>query len=143
MATPDQAVIYTDGACSGNPGPAGAGYVIAAPDRQILAEDAVAVGHGTNNIAEYTGAIAALERARELGLRTVIVRSDSELMCKQVWGQYRVKNPGIVKLHVRLRRAMEGFDSVQFEHVPREKNERADALARQGVEKSRKKAAAE
>ncbi|NSW55621.1 MAG: ribonuclease HI family protein [Armatimonadetes bacterium] len=141
MATCDEAVIYTDGACSGNPGPAGAGYVIAAPDGEILAEDAVAVGHGTNNIAEYSGAIAALERARELGLRNVTVRSDSELMCKQVWGQYRIKNPGIAKLHVQLRRAMEGFDSVKFEHVAREKNERADALARQGVEKSRKKAA--
>lgn len=140
MASSVQAVIYTDGACSGNPGPAGAGYVIAAPDGQILSEDSVAVGHGTNNIAEYSGAIAALERARELGLKSVIVRSDSELMCKQVWGKYRVKNPGIVKLHVQLRQVMADFETVKFEHVPREKNERADALARRGVEQTRKNA---
>lgn len=137
MAAVD-AIIYTDGGCSGNPGPAGAGYVISAPDGAVLGEGAVPIGQATNNIAEYQGAISALEHAAQFGFKRVIVRSDSELMCKQIWGKYRIKTPHIVKLHIELRKVMEQFEKVTFECVPREHNERADALARQAVEQARK-----
>ena len=138
MAGGKTAIIYSDGGCSGNPGPAGAGYVIMTEDGQDIADGCVPLGHGTNNIAEYRGAIAGLEHAAKLGLTDVTVRSDSELLCKQVWGQYRVKNPALKKLHVELRNWMRKFERVVFEHVPREHNEAADALAREAVRKSKR-----
>jgi ribonuclease HI len=140
MPQPPDATIHTDGACSGNPGPAGAGFVICDPAGQTLAEGAVPIGQATNNIAEYQGVISSLEKAHELGLRRVVVRSDSELMCKQMWGQYRVKNPVLVKMHVRVRELMRQFDEVSFQHVPREHNEDADRLARQAVTQARRQA---
>ncbi len=139
MAEPVAVTIYTDGACSGNPGPAGAGYVILNENGQIVAEGSVPIGRATNNIAEYQGAISGLENASTIGARQVTVRSDSELMCKQIWGQYRIKNKNLMQLHVQLRRLMEGFDRVVFEHVPRKNNERADALAREAVRQAKQR----
>ena len=133
-----EAIIHTDGACHGNPGPAGAGYVILDINGDTLAEGCVPIGRATNNIAEYTGAIAGLTKADELGLTNIIIRSDSELMCKQMWGKYRVKNPELMKLHVQVRQLMERFDKVKFEHVYREHNERADALATEAAKKAHK-----
>jgi ribonuclease HI len=142
MPQQPDATIHTDGACSGNPGPAGAGYVICDAAGATLAEGAVPIGQGTNNIAEYQGVISSLEKAHELGLRHVVVRSDSELMCKQMWGKYRVKNPVLMKMHVRVRELMREFDQVTFVHVPREHNEDADRLARQAVVQARQGLAA-
>ena len=102
-----------------------------------LKEGCVSIGHGTNNIAEYQAVIAGLEGAAELGLTDLLVRSDSELLCKQMWGQYRVKNPALKRLHLRVRGLMEGFAKVTFQHIPREKNERADALAGEAARKAR------
>lgn len=123
------AIIYTDGACLGNPGPAGAGFVISDQKGVTLKEGCVPIGHGTNNVAEYQGVISALEAAAEMGLTHLLIRSDSELLCKQMSGQYRVKNPGLKRLHVQVRRLVERFEKVTFQHVRREKNEQADALA--------------
>lgn len=138
MPDPSAALLYTDGACSGNPGPAGAGFVIVDATGATLAEGCVPIGQGTNNIAEYQAVISGLEKAAELGLRKVTVRSDSELMCKQMWGQYRVKNPVLMKMHVQVRELVRGFDEVTFVHVPREHNEVADGLARQASAEARR-----
>ncbi len=138
MSEVKAAVIHTDGACLGNPGPAGAGFIIADQEGETLSEGSVPIKHGTNNIAEYQAAISALETARELGLSHLIVRSDSELMCKQIWGQYKVKNPQLQKMHIALRGLMQGFEKVVFQHVPREHNERADALAGKAAQKAKR-----
>ena len=100
------------------------------------------IGHGTNNIAEYYAALAGLNRAAELGLTHIIVKSDSELMCKQMWGQYRVKDDNLKRLHVQVRDAMRRLTKVLFEHVPREKNERADALAKEAARRAKAQLAA-
>jgi len=81
--------------------------------------------------------ISALEAARDLGLTHLVVRSDSELLCKQIWGQYRVKNPQLQKMHMNVRQLMQDFQKVLFQHVPREKNERADELAGKAAQKAK------
>jgi len=137
MTEAKAAVIHTDGACLGNPGPAGAGFVIASQGGEKLAEGSVPIGRATNNIAEYQAVISALEAARDLGLTHLVVRSDSELLCKQIWGQYRVKNPQLQKMHMNVRQLMQDFQKVLFQHVPREKNERADELAGKAAQKAK------
>lgn len=131
------AIIHTDGACLGNPGPAGAGFIIKSADGAVLRQGSLALGHGTCNIAEYEGLIAALEAARELGLTHVQVRTDSELLCKQMTGRYRVRNSALRRLHAKARQLMQSFQHVAFEHVPRERNTQADALASEGAERAR------
>ena len=131
------AIIHTDGACLGNPGPAGAGFVITDQKGAPIAEGSVPIGHGTNNIAEYRAVLAGLEAAARLGLTHIIVKSDSELLCKQMWGQYRVKDDNLKRLHVQVREAMRKLTKVLFEHVPREKNGRADALAKEAARKAK------
>jgi ribonuclease H / adenosylcobalamin/alpha-ribazole phosphatase len=127
-------IVNCDGAARGNPGPAGIGAVVATPDGRVLAEIAEGIGVATNNVAEYRAAIAGLARARELGGRVLLVRSDSRLLVEQLAGRYRVKNPTLIKLHLEVRRLMQEFDSVWFEHVPREQNKHADKLANRGVD---------
>lgn len=123
------AIVHTDGACLRNPGPAGAGYVILDASGKTLAEGSLPIGQGTNNIAEYRAVIAALEEARKRGLTHLVVRSDSELLVKQMKGQYRVKDQTLRGLHIQVRHLMQAFEKVHFEHVRREHNTRADDLA--------------
>lgn len=92
------------------------------------------IGVATNNVAEYTAAIEALERARELGAAHVLLRSDSRLLIEQLSGRFRVKNPVLQRLHTEVRRLAEGFTHMRYEHVPREENREADRLANQGVD---------
>jgi len=92
MSEVRSAIIHTDGACLGNPGPAGAGFVITDQRGVPIDEGSIPIGHGTNNIAEYHAVLAGLNRAAQLGLTHIIVKSDSELLCKQMWGVYRVKD---------------------------------------------------
>jgi len=129
MSEHKRGVVYADGACIGNPGPAGAGYVITDPGGNLVTQGAVALGRGTNNIAEYQGVIAGLEAAARLGFTDLTVRSDSELLCKQMQGQYRVKDATLKRLHARVRALMRSFQSVRFEHIPREMNSLADRLS--------------
>lgn len=93
-----------------------------------------ALGHGTNNQAEYQGAIAALEAALALGATDVELRMDSELIVRQLAGRYRVKNPGLVPLYRRVLVLRSQFDRVQIEHVPRAQNKVADALANEALD---------
>jgi ribonuclease HI len=127
-------ILYCDGASRGNPGPAGIGAVVLSEAGDVLAEVAEAIGVATNNVAEYRAAIAGLERCRDLGARDVRVRADSKLLVEQLSGRWKVKNPTLIRLHGEARGLATGFDRVRFEHVPRERNTVADALANRGVD---------
>ena len=128
-------VVYSDGAARGNPGPAGAGAFITTPGGEVVAEIAEGLGRTTNNVAEYTAAILGLERARDLGARRVLLRSDSQLLVNQLQGRYRVKSDHLKGLHERVRSLAAGFDDIEFEHVPRALNTEADRLANEGVDR--------
>jgi len=123
-------VINVDGASRGNPGPAAAGWIIRdARDGQPLLEKGRALGKETNNRAEYFALIFALEDAVLLSADDVLVRSDSELLVKQMTGQYRVKNAGLKGLFKRAMDLAGGFKRFHVHHVPREENKEADAAA--------------
>jgi ribonuclease HI len=127
-------IVWCDGAARGNPGPAGAGSQITTPDGDVVAEITQGLGETTNNVAEYTAAILGLERAGELGATDVLLRSDSQLLVNQLNGVYRVKTAHLRPLHGRVRELAAGFDTIRFEHVPRERNTEADRLANEGVD---------
>jgi len=134
---PDHLVVYVDGACSGNPGPCGCAAVVKTPDGQTVLEKARAFGPATNNVAEYQGVLLGLETAARLGARRLTIRSDSELMVRQLAGEYKVRSPGLKPLYQQARRLLAPFESVEIEHVPRTRNTEADALARKALEKAR------
>lgn len=103
-------------------------------DGEVVAEVAEGIGVATNNVAEYTAAIRGLERARELGAARLLLRSDSRLLIEQLAGRWKVKNATLQVLHHEARSLIKGFDQVRFEHVRRERNVQADALANRGVD---------
>ena len=103
-------------------------------DGEVVAEVAEGIGVATNNVAEYTAAIRGLERARELGATHVLLRSDSRLLIEQLAGRWKVKNPTLQRLHQEARSLIREFEQVRFEHVRRERNVEADALANRGVD---------
>ena len=127
-------VAYIDGGSRGNPGPAGYGVRIEAPDGTVLAELHGGLGIATNNIAEYNGLLAALQWAVDHGHPRIRIRADSELLVKQMRGEYKVKNPGLQPLYVRARLLVASLDEVVFEHVRRERNEEADRLSNLGMD---------
>jgi len=103
-------------------------------DGEVVAEIAEGIGVATNNVAEYTAAIRGLERARELGATHVLLRSDSRLLIEQLAGRWKVKNPTLQRLHQEARSLVKELEQVRFEHVRRERNVEADALANRGVD---------
>ena len=103
-------------------------------DGEVVAEVAEGIGVATNNVAEYTAAIRGLERARELGATRVLLRSDSRLLIEQLAGRWKVKNATLQALHHEARSLAKRFEEVRFEHVRRERNVQADALANRGVD---------
>ena len=127
MATADTASIHIDGASRGNPGPAACAYVIRLPDGGVV-ESARVLPDCTNNVAEYTALLDALERAGDLGLRNLAILSDSELLVKQMTGVYRVKHPDLKPLYDDAKGLQKGFARVDLAHVRREANKRADEL---------------
>ena len=120
---------YIDGGSRGNPGPAGYGVQIVDDEGGVVAELHGSLAHTTNNVAEYNGLLAALAWAADHGHRALHVRSDSELLVKQMRGEYRVKNPGLQPLYQDARLLAARIGRVTFEHVRREKNKEADRLA--------------
>ncbi len=126
-------VINIDGAARGNPGPAAYAYVIVR-EGQAPVEHADCLGNATNNVAEYTALVKALERAAELGARRVILKSDSELLVKQMNGEYRVKNDQLRILYQQGRLLCQHFDHVTIRHVPRAENSRADQLCNEALD---------
>jgi ribonuclease HI len=130
-------VVHVDGGARGNPGPAAAACVVATADGRALAEDAVLLGRTTNNVAEYRALLLVLQRARELGADDVEVIGDSELIAKQVLGQYKVKNDALRSLHREATAALRAFDHWSIRTVPREQNADADALVNVALDQQR------
>jgi ribonuclease HI len=133
---PDTATLYTDGASSGNPGPAGAAYVLLDEEGQTIAEKAIPLGVTTVGVAEYKALIAGLSEALNLGVTRLSAISDSEFMCKQLQGHYRVRTPAIQPLYLRAKELSAKFAHFDICHAGREHNERADALAKEGARMS-------
>ena len=125
--------IFTDGASHGNPGPAGIGIVLQAPHGRSRLQLYKYLGETTNNVAEYTALIYALQEAMARGVRRVHVRLDSELVARQMAGLYRVRDATLRQLHAQCRQLATGFDDCRIESVPREQNHEADRLAARGV----------
>ena len=136
----DVPTVHIDGGSRGNPGPAAWAFVIARPGLQAV-EEAETIGTATNNVAEYTALVRALEAATDLGLKRIAVLSDSELLVKQMNGEYRVKHPDLIPLYEDARELVKEFDSVAISHVRREFNKRADALCNEAMDKQMGKAA--
>jgi len=123
-------IVEADGGARGNPGPAGYGAVVReAATGETLMERAEAIGITTNNVAEYSGLVAGLEAAAQLGAVEVEVRMDSKLVVEQMSGRWRIKHPGLRPLAAQAAALVPRFESVRFTWVPRERNKRADALA--------------
>ena len=127
------AILRTDGGSRGNPGPAGAGFVIE-HDGEIICRGGRFLGSQTNNVAEYEALIWGLENVAALGFSEVTVFADSELLVKQVNGAYRVKNQGLKPLFARVVALLKGFSRSRVEHVRREQNAQADAMANEAMD---------
>jgi len=126
--------LFTDGGARGNPGPAAYGYVLEAEDGTVLAAEGATIGVATNNVAEYRALIAGLERAVELALPELEVVSDSELLVKQMTGEYRVKNEALRELSLEAARLARRIGSVTYTAVRREHNELADRLVNEALD---------
>lgn len=127
-------VIHCDGASRGNPGDAGIGYVIADSSGVSVKEECDYLGQATNNVAEYTALIRALQDSLKLGAKGVTVYSDSELLVKQIKGEYRVKNPGLAPLYQQAAGLIARFNAFSIAHIPRAENKKADQLANKGID---------
>jgi len=129
-----KARLSTDGGARGNPGPAAFGYVLEADDGTVLAAHGERIGVATNNVAEYRALIAGLEKAVELTLDEVEVVSDSELLVKQMRGEYRVKNEALRQLSIEAARLARRIGKVSYTAVRREHNELADRLVNEALD---------
>jgi ribonuclease HI len=138
MAGADQDVasvlLYTDGASRGNPGQAGAGIVLKAPDGSTVARGYRYLGHATNNEAEYQAVLIGLQQALKSGFHSVTIRADSELLVRQLKGEYRVKSPHLQVLHAEALSLLRQFTSWRAEHIPRAQNAEADRLANKAID---------
>jgi ribonuclease HI len=130
--------MFTDGGARGNPGPAASAYVIEAEDGTVLAACGEAIGIATNNVAEYRALLAGLERARDLGLDEVEVVSDSELLVKQMRGEYKVKNEALRDLTIQAARLAREIGEVRYTAVRREHNELADRLVNEALDEAQR-----
>ena len=126
---------WVDGGARGNPGPAGYGARIEDADGNLVREESGFLGVTTNNVAEYNGLLAALRAALELGARTLEVFADSQLVVRQMTGEYRVKNEKLKPLFLEARRLSGGIPRFRIAHVPREENREADRLANEAMDR--------
>jgi ribonuclease HI len=129
-----KARLFTDGGARGNPGPAAYGFVLESEDGTVLAAEGEAIGTATNNVAEYSGLIAGLQKAVELHVPEVEVVSDSELMVKQMRGEYRVKNEALRELYGEATALARRLENVEYRHVKRAHNELADKLVNDALD---------
>jgi probable phosphoglycerate mutase len=137
-----EATAHIDGGARGNPGPAGYGVRIERSNGTIV-ELKQALGTATNNVAEYRGLLAALEWAAQHDIGRLHVRSDSQLLVKQMLGEYRVKHPGLQPLYEEARSLARRIGRVTFEHVRREQNKDADRLANEAMDEAETEASAD
>ena len=130
-------VVHVDGGARGNPGPAASACVITSPDGELLGEHAQLIGSATNNVAEYRALLLGLAKARELGAGEIEIIGDSELIAKQVSGEYKVKHPAMRPLYLEAMAALREFDSWSIRTVPRAQNADADALVNAALDQAR------
>ncbi|MFW6059268.1 MAG: ribonuclease HI family protein, partial [Phycisphaeraceae bacterium] len=131
-------ILHIDGGARGNPGPAGVGVVLAdADDSTPLHEAGYYIGRATNNVAEYRGLVRGLELAAAMHAQRITVRSDSELLVRQMSGEYRVKSAALKPLHQQAQTLLRRFEQPTVEHVRRELNARADELANLAMDAKR------
>jgi len=128
-------IIYTDGGARGNPGPAGIGAVIYNEKQGVIAEISQYLGVATNNQAEYRALIAAFEKAKELGATELDCYLDSELVVKQLRHEYKVKNKDLAPLFLTVYNLALNFQTITYTHIPREKNQVADKLANEAMDR--------
>jgi ribonuclease HI len=126
--------VFSDGAARGNPGPAGAGAVLTDTSGNVIARLGRYLGRQTNNVAEYEGLLLGLKHARELGFREVEVRADSQLLIRQLKGEYAVRHAGLKPLHAEVLRLLRSFDRFDLRHVPREDNALADEMSNRAID---------
>ncbi len=131
-----KAKLFTDGGSRGNPGPAAYGFVLEAEDGTVLDARGEAIGVATNNVAEYSALVAGLERAIEAGVDQLEVVSDSELLVKQMRGEYKVKNRALQDLFMDASRLARKLDRVTYTAVRREHNELADSLVNEALDQA-------
>lgn len=132
-------IIYTDGGARGNPGPAGIGVVIFnASEQEVLASYKKYIGETTNNQAEYQAVVLALEKAQELGAEEFELRMDSELVCSQINGTFKLKNPDFQDSFIKIYNLKQKFKKTAFKYIPREQNKLADALVNQAIDEGLK-----
>lgn len=130
-------IIYTDGAARGNPGPASIGAIIKDETGNVMARLSRRIGITTNNQAEYRAVITALEKAVSLGAKYVILKSDSELVVKQINGRYKIKNAALRPLYQEVVKLTGSLESFTISYIPRAQNAEADALANKALDNIR------
>jgi ribonuclease HI len=133
----NKVITFSDGGARGNPGPAGIGAIIYDDKRRVLAEISEYLGETTNNQAEYRALIAALKKAQGLAASEVECYLDSELVVRQLNGEYKVKNKDLAPLFLEIHNLRLGFKRISFAHVPREENREADRLANEAMDRGR------
>jgi ribonuclease HI len=131
-----KAIVHVDGGARGNPGPAAAACVISTPEGEILGEHSQLLGEVTNNVAEYRALLLGLQHARDLGVSDVEVVNDSELIAKQINGQYKVKHVAMRPLYLQAMAALRGFAHWSVRTVPRAQNAEADALVNAALDQA-------
>jgi ribonuclease HI len=134
-----RARLFTDGGARGNPGPAAAAYVLEAEDGTVLDARGEAIGVATNNVAEYRALVAGLAKAAELGVAELEVVSDSELLVKQMRGEYKIKNAALIDLSLEAKRYERDIASVRYTAVRREHNKLADRLVNDALDHDAKR----
>lgn len=131
--------LYIDGAARGNPGPAGIGIVISDANGKVVDTISKFLGETTNNIAEYTALIFAMEEARNRNAKEITINTDSQLLAKQLGGEYKVKSSALKDLYEKVNGLLASFDEVRINQIDREKNKEADELANIAIDKSAKR----
>lgn len=124
----EKVIIYFDGSSIGNPGPSASAYIIQKASGEVIEEEGIFIGEGTNNVAEYRALIFALEKAKELGLKEIELRTDSELIVNQILGNYRVRAEKIIPLFKKVKRLLKNF-KWEIRKVNRKEMKRVDQLA--------------
>jgi phosphoribosylglycinamide formyltransferase 1 len=137
LSKTDELIIYTDGGSRGNPGPAAASFILKGADGKRLAAKAFYLGEMTNNAAEYTGLIKALENAKEIGAKKIQILSDSELLVRQINGRYKVKSANLLPFYGQTMELLSEFESWKAQHIVREKNTEADTLVNQALDRKK------
>ncbi|HSJ16660.1 MAG TPA: ribonuclease HI family protein [Solirubrobacterales bacterium] len=128
MSGAERLVVHVDGGARGNPGPAAIAAVVSTPEGEVVEEHGERIGEATNNVAEYRALLLGLDRARARGAREVELIGDSELVARQVRGEYKVKDDALKALHAKVVKALAELDSWSIRHVRREDNAEADRL---------------